>query len=56
MEWLLMVAVDGLNSSPSIRNSTVVLGSEISGYPAAILVVRICSWVVTYCSRVISER
>ena len=56
MRWLPIVAVDGSNRSPSMRNSTVVLGSEISGTRAAIIFVRICSWVEMYCSRAISGR
>ena len=31
MSWLPMGAVPGLNLRPSMRNSTVVLGSEMSG-------------------------
>ena len=42
MSWLLMLAVAGLNRSPSMSNSTVVLESEISGNRAAIIFVRIC--------------
>ena len=56
MSWLSMLAVAGLKRRPSMRNSTVVLGSEMSGNRAAIIFVLIFSCVAIYSSSVISGR
>ena len=50
------VEVTGLYRRTSIKNYTVVLGSEISWYRAAIILVLIVSCAVTYCESVMSGR